>query len=75
MNAMIKQAKMNYYESVFATGKQDACFRVIKELIDRCLEECFLRPAVLKSVINQAINKTSIALLSGPSSEAQKSLA
>ena len=25
-------AKMNYYESEFATGKQDACFRVINEL-------------------------------------------
>ena len=23
---------MDYYESEFATGKQDACFRVIKEL-------------------------------------------
>ena len=32
MNAMIKQTKMDYYESEFATGKQDACFRVIKEL-------------------------------------------
>ena len=29
---MIKQAKMNYYESEFATGKQDASSRVIKEL-------------------------------------------
>ena len=32
VNAMIKQAKMDYYESEFATGKQDACFCVIKEL-------------------------------------------
>ena len=31
-NAMIKQAKMDNYESKFASGKQDACFRVIKEL-------------------------------------------
>ena len=32
MNAIIKQAKMNYYELEFATGRHDACFRVIKEL-------------------------------------------
>ena len=32
VNAMIKQAKMDYFESEFVTGKQDACFRVIKEL-------------------------------------------
>ena len=32
MNAMIKQTKMDYYESESATGKQDACVRVIKEL-------------------------------------------
>ena len=32
VNAMIKQAKMDYYESEFATGKQDACSCVIKEL-------------------------------------------
>ena len=32
VNAKIKQAKMDSYESEFATEKQDACFRVIKEL-------------------------------------------
>ena len=32
VNAMIKQAKMDYHESEFTTGKHDTCFRVIKEL-------------------------------------------
>ena len=29
---MIKQAKTDYYESEFANGKQDVCFRVVKQL-------------------------------------------
>ena len=59
MISVIKQAKMNYYESEFATGKQDACSCVIKNW-HRCLEECFQRPAVLKSwLFNVLLRKKS----------------